>query len=256
MKWPFSEYLVNRQDRIVYCPVPKVACCSLKQWFFDVAHLQRPPVPGMHAYIAANREQLGIAADEIALRNPEYFRFVFVRNPLSRLVSAYVDKFVRLSMSISPARRLVESIQRHRGRSVDVEEGVSFRDFAEHVIETPDERLDEHWCSQCVFVGDITFDVIGRYEHLQDDLQLIVKRAGLSHCPPLDALNVSCYAPRGNGECAADVRAGALRKLDRMPVWGDFCDAALRTGLCDRYAADFELLQRTECPKSLASSAI
>ena len=255
MQWPFNQYLVSRQHRIVYCPVPKVACSSLKQWFFRLVGLRRPAFPDPHDYIATNGMRLGIAATEETLHSPDYFRFIFLRDPCHRLVSAYVDILVKRGKSFWAVPALTEKIQRQRGRAVDLDEGISFREFAEYVIDAPDRKLDEHWCPQTVFMGSLEFAYVGRYEHLQTDLLRVAEMAGLAHCPPLGRLNATSYVLRQAGTCAADERAGDLRRQAQMPHWQDFYDESLLGAIRDRYAADYELLATTE-PQREAEPAL
>jgi hypothetical protein len=105
--WPQAEYYASAQHKLLYAPIPKVACTSLKLWWASL--LGKSP----DAYCYTSSEgKLGVehgrlnddfkyhhhaaALGTSPLDDANWFRFAFVRNPWARLVSAYVNKFLEL----------------------------------------------------------------------------------------------------------------------------------------------------------------
>src|SRR5262245_44041011 len=96
-RWPEAEYYISQQRRLVYCPIPKVACSSLKLWwaeiergtanrFTSVNEYGQPSIDhgGLNECFKLHHQlpQVGWAP----LYDEGWFRLVFVRNPWSRLV--------------------------------------------------------------------------------------------------------------------------------------------------------------------------
>jgi hypothetical protein len=66
-------------------------------------------------------------------------------------------------------------------------EGISFRDFVEHVAITPDNQLDTHWCSLRYLFGGYEPDYVGHFERLSEDFAPILEHArqlGYEVTPP------------------------------------------------------------------------
>ena len=199
---------VDNKHRVVYCSVPKVACSS---WKTVLAQLT--DVPGAsHVNETRRRDNVtrdlkltlnalvhnNTYMDRIGLKQlyaypstdirrimKSYTKFMFVRHPLERLVSAYRDKFTRntkwtkhfLRHYGSKILRLYrpsasEAIIRHG-------EGVSFLEFVRFVIEKrPLNNRNPHWdsynsiCHPCL----INYDVIGKMETLELDQPMVMRQ--------------------------------------------------------------------------------
>jgi hypothetical protein len=115
------------------------------------------------------------------IRDNSYFKFVFVRNPWSRLISTYIDKISRLVQAIDgKPLELISEIQQKKGSEIDLRKRVTFRQFLEYIADHDDMELDEHWRPQSSFIGDNVFDFIGKYENLQADLNHINTTVGIN----------------------------------------------------------------------------
>ena len=112
--WPESELYISEKHRLIYCPIQKVACSSLKLWWAELAegssaqflqtdhrgkkwvdHFTLNERYKLLHYQPAN-QTLQPLTDEA------WFRIVFVRNPWARLVSAYLNKFLLCDDIIMP----------------------------------------------------------------------------------------------------------------------------------------------------------
>ena len=97
MHWPTKSYVVSPKHRLLYCPIPKVACSSIKLWLFELEEgksdsLQASP----HKHTDRHRiTAYGRSLARQALKEKDWFRFAFVRNPWARLASAFTNKFLR-----------------------------------------------------------------------------------------------------------------------------------------------------------------
>jgi hypothetical protein len=104
-RWPESEFFVSEPHRLVYCPIQKIACSSLKLWWAELVDGSSAPFitlnetgqPVIDHFALNARYKLHHQPPELGRRpltEDGWLRVVFVRNPWARLVSAFVNKFV------------------------------------------------------------------------------------------------------------------------------------------------------------------
>ena len=119
--------------------------------------------------------------EEKAIRLQTYFKFLFVREPLHRLLSAYKDKFIGYDLGVSSSSRnaIVKSYRPHDYYNASVKNLVSFPEFIKYF--SSNISRDQHWrqyeklCHPCV----INYDFIGHLETLEEDAPLLLKMAGI-----------------------------------------------------------------------------
>ena len=101
----------------------------------------------------------------------EYFTFTFVRNPYSRVLSAYL--FMIKDVSQRENRHF--SMHNQFGLPEDYE--LSFREFLLRIRESSYKKMNAHWRPQWASLGlnkMMQYDFIGRFENLEDDLQKVL----------------------------------------------------------------------------------
>uniref|UniRef100_A0A8B9ZBG0 Carbohydrate sulfotransferase n=1 Tax=Buteo japonicus TaxID=224669 RepID=A0A8B9ZBG0_9AVES len=115
--------------------------------------------------------------DEISYRLKNYYKFVFVRNPMERLLSAYRNKFGEIKEY--QQKYGVEIVRRYRkngGNSAG--DDVTFSEFLRYLLDEEAERMNEHWmpiynlCQPCA----VRYDFIGSYERLNADANYVLER--------------------------------------------------------------------------------
>ncbi|GJD09935.1 Carbohydrate sulfotransferase 14 [Galdieria sulphuraria] len=106
-----SRISVSEKLKIVYCPIPKAASSTWKYlircqegvedyWNLTAAHSRA--TSGLKYLIDYPSEEI-----ERILTSPEYLKFTFVRNPYTRLLSCYVDKFRNKNKDSSEYRTFI-----------------------------------------------------------------------------------------------------------------------------------------------------
>lgn len=188
-----KHLIVDDKHSLIYCYVPKVACTNWKRVLMVLSsdgHYTDPlSIPASEAHVPGNLRRLSdLTVPEINRRLRTYLKFLFVREPFERLVSAYRNKFTRSYNTAFHKRYGTKIIRRHRPdpKPEAMEKGsdVSFLEFIQYLVDPRTQREDsfnEHWervhslCHPCL----IHYDVVGKYETLEPDAQAVLKLAGV-----------------------------------------------------------------------------
>ncbi|KAM3590290.1 uncharacterized protein V6R79_007083 [Siganus canaliculatus] len=192
-KSDLKHFVVDDKHGIIYCYIPKVACTNWKRVMF-VLNLTKPyPDPmsvSRDLVHEPNRLTLlnSFPRTEIKAKLKHYTKFLFVRDPLVRLISAYRDKFVRHNEYFYKlfARDILRLYSNNSNPPQSVDEafkaGVrpSFYNFIQYLLDPETERkqpLEPHWrqmhrlCHPCL----IQYDFVGHQETLDDDAEMLLK---------------------------------------------------------------------------------
>jgi hypothetical protein len=210
--------------RYVAMTVPKVACSTIKMALQAWEGCGPPPNrwadvhadwagPTLLAYPTAQIVQM--------LRSPDYLRFCFVRNPYSRLVSAWKSKltsedpqYVQLRASIREACHYPVVDGQRAGP-------ISLHDAVQYLLDDPG-VFDDHWRLQVdLLVADvIDYHIVGRFENFGQQFPAILRQLGA----PLKVTGVA----RQVFNPTPPMRLAAVY------------DSQLARRVFARYAADFE----------------
>jgi Sulfotransferase family len=179
-----SEFIysvnISLAHRYVYVETPKAGCSTLKSLliraeldqdfqFMDDEHVHRRDRSPL-----LNPRQVGDFAE---FMQQSLFKFCFVRDPYSRLLSNYLDK---IANPAARRDRMFQQIARQLG--IDAETGqVTFSQFVEAVAQQPVEVMDPHWRTQYyqTFQQSFRYDFTGRFETFAADLRLVCDRIGV-----------------------------------------------------------------------------
>lgn len=170
--FPLPEY------GVVYVKNPKAACSTVLLWLSRVHHRDDTLRPdNVHKEHDLPRPGDVGWRTTLDLLSGEGYRFTFVRDPLTRLESAYHDKIVRAA-----APRWREPIQRILG----VDSMPTFAQFLSAIErQDPAVEMDPHWRPQHVNLMHplVTYDRVGKVETFAESLTLIQRESGLPGAP-------------------------------------------------------------------------
>jgi hypothetical protein len=157
LPWPLDTCLISERHRVLYTPIAKSACTSLKTMMVQlegVAHSDEIIRLGVHQVIDVFNtgmllKNLPLARAMEIIDAEDYYKFAVIRNPVTRAISAYTEKFVIGRMA--PKNHLhtyqvVRSIQ--SGLEPDMDRGITFRQFVDYLIAQEPHTLDPHWLPQ------------------------------------------------------------------------------------------------------------
>ena len=177
-EYVLRHLIVDDKYQLLYCYVPKVGCANWKRVFNtlygDVSNsddIIKVDHKSMH-FLSTYTEQ------EIEYRLQNYFKFMFVRHPLDRLLSAYRNKFGE-HFAMFEKRYGVYIVQNFRPNPPKSPKGddVTFAEFLDYVASTKSEKLNEHWspyldlCEPC----HVSYDFVGYYEDFDGDVNFILE---------------------------------------------------------------------------------
>ena len=170
---------VDDKNKIIYCSIPKVSSTTWKRVLADLRGLDKN-IEKIHSKNLW-RWLYQYSEKERSKRIKTYFKFIFVREPLHRLLSAYKDKFMRRGTGCSRvARQQIVKAYRPQDYTPNYSDiNITFAEFIQYF--SYDVPRDRHWrqyqklCHPCV----INYDFIGHFiiETLEDDAPLLLKMA-------------------------------------------------------------------------------
>lgn len=175
--WVLRHLIVDDTYRLLYCYVPKVGCANWKRVFNVLYGDVSAPEEIKNVDHTSMKLLASYSPSEIKYRLGSYFKFMFVRHPLDRLLSAYRNKFGEHFHDFE-RKYGVEIVKKYRQHPPKNPKGddVTFPEFLDYVSNTAKEKLNEHWsryvdlCQPCY----ISYEFIGYYERLDEDVNFIL----------------------------------------------------------------------------------
>lgn len=179
-----SRLITIDKGNVLFGFIPKVAC---KTWKGLIAEVVRKLGPNQNGEYLLKRFHDN---DEIEKRLKEYKKVVFVRNPLVRVLSAYLSKFRNAGHLQKIWERLygIEILGKFRNGSQELANklvsmgiddrpflNVTFSEFVQFVTykgrNHEMNRMSDHFLPQHIVshVCEIGYDFIGKYENLADE---------------------------------------------------------------------------------------
>ena len=178
-KKPNKEVLghlyVFEKHKAIFCLVPKVASRQWMLLLYGGPHWYGPVVN----HFSQERAQKMLQT---------YYKFMFVREPFERLLSAYKDKYLYPRPEDKDpyitvfGRKIIRNFRKNATQeALQGGYGAKFPEFIEYITNGGAEE-DWHWANYedvCGFC-DIKYDYVGHYETLQEDAKYVLKQANLT----------------------------------------------------------------------------
>lgn len=250
LRWPYSGMMASESQRLLYVPIAKCACTTLKTLMIELADVPRQKLASqMGVHWVTDRFNTGVqlkdkpmeVAREI-LASPDYFKFTVIRDPVERIISAYLEKFVykrHNPRNLLHTRPVLEQVQ--QTADIDIERGITFEDFVAHITRCSPHDLDSHWRPQYLYIKGVPhFRGIYRLEHITQLANDLGKRLGRSIT--LDHQNRTEKSNSMLGG-AARMLPGDIEAAGSIDP-NSLLDQVIRDSLVSYYSADLKLYQQ------------
>jgi hypothetical protein len=265
--WMKRHYIAVQKHRIIYCPIEKNACTYFKRLLLEQSEVaQEYRESGLESHTFINQRQKLLLSDLRQLRDETYLRFVIVREPIERVVSAYLNKFV-LNQNFRWAIDAAEKYAAIDPSFQEIDQSLSFRQFVQMLAAYPDDQLDLHWRPQSAFFDPVVgcFDYIVPMESISQFVNVLETRCNttFSRQKTRNQNQYQFYANHGVGandslsdQPMCDWKPADLRTLNPYPDPQTLVVSEIREQLLKRYARDIELYQiaRDRFPESGSQS--
>ncbi|XP_071770595.2 carbohydrate sulfotransferase 12-like [Centroberyx gerrardi] len=209
-----DHLIVDDTHQIIYCYVPKVACTNWKRVMVVLSQSLVSPASGkpytdpeavppdlvhnssIHLTFAKFWRHYGsLSRHLMALKLQHYTKFLFVRDPFVRLISAFRNKFGRPnedfyrqfgSVMLSRYGNVSGSMPATAAEAFAAGIKPTFQQFITYLLDPETERetaFNEHWrqvyrlCHPC----QVQYDFIGRLETLETDSEQLLRILGVDH---------------------------------------------------------------------------
>lgn len=168
-----AQYLINwsRRFRYIYVEVPKAGCSTVKLTLQRIERDDRAYAPDNKHARSRSPLLSPLSSPHAfleALKAPDCLRFCFVRDPYSRILSAYAEKLAGNDFE-----------REMRLRKLGFSQTPSFEEFLE-ALARRGTRGDIHWARQTDLLRPdvIAYDFVGRFENFQSDFATVLTRIG------------------------------------------------------------------------------
>lgn len=174
-------FLISLRKKYVYCPISKVANSSIKAFLFEAelrdnnmfSHNHKLKTSTVHDVfygpLIRPMQLPSVQLDNI-LSGDKFFKFVFVRNPIDRLISCYLDRVLTPKSAVHKAVCT--------GLNLSLGSSISFPDFVELVSTQKPKQMNQHWrpqFDQCGF-EKIQYEKVYKFEKLTEGVSDVLKR--------------------------------------------------------------------------------
>ncbi len=175
-----TQYYIIKHKELIYIPIPKVACTSLKIAVMDDKFDQSDSTD-QKSYMEVHSKATDIYESLSTRGYAHFYKFAFVRSPFDRLVSCYEDKVKktvqhsgRYFFSSGYNNLLIKTLF---GKTFHPD--MTFHEFVELVSRIPDSLADAHFKSQYGFLhrnNRSVPDYIGHFENLAEDWKPVAEK--------------------------------------------------------------------------------
>ena len=169
--------IVSEKYKVIYCYIPKVSSTNMKRIFLVLEGLY-PSITEIHTQldlqlVLLNNQKFTEDQRQYMLKN--FYKFMIVRDPFERLVSAFLHKFRRMNHQIISSLR---KPNRNNTKTLIAGRNVSFTEYALHLINNPPWMLDMHFmpyenlCRPC----NVKYDFISSIDTLSRDVTHVMRQ--------------------------------------------------------------------------------
>ena len=184
----YSNFIVNEKNKVIFAYVPKVACSNWKGIMRSLNGAENY----LDTNLAHDKNRSGLTYlsnldnKDYYLKGDEYKKYAFVRNPYSRILSAYLNKVEsRIGKELKEDDHfdvVFQNIENYRKSHLQKRyPHICFEVFLYWLKESKSPYVyDEHWKSQSLLldINNIEFDMLGKFEELAEKAPVFIRLLG------------------------------------------------------------------------------
>lgn len=208
---------IDLKNSYVYVENPKVASSTVKRHLMRQQLLTLPgaktnPHPEIQQSPFVKPYQLGNDQLGEILFGPGYYKFSFVRNPFSRVLSAFLDK---IEGKAPESKLFFNWVSQDKSRAID------FKNFVAFISQQQPHTRDKHWSLQRrnIFFEFIRYEMVGRLESFNHSIQVIQQNSGIDF---------------------SDIKTHSPHKTDASSKLRNYYDEGTRERVVEIYSEDFK----------------
>ena len=195
------QVMISEDFKLIGCKVLKVGSTNLKRLLYTLDNLKTLNDTNESSKALSKEWNIGVGSiqgeqlSEMRQKLKTYTTFMFVREPLERLMSAYRNG---KPYGWFPKQNLP-----------------SFIEYLGLIIKTPTRILNKHlklystWCQPC----SIKYDFIGTLDNFDEDMGLILESVGANHLAILPKRNQTGYRSAKSSNVVQEYRKTIPREI-------------------------------------------
>lgn len=172
---------ISLKNKYLYTQISKSGSSAMKSILQEIEfrNLAKPPkIQVNNRFYSPHLRpfQLGENKTKEIFKSNEFFKFTFVRNPYSRILSCYLHRI--MGGGDNPTK---QSVEKFTGKSMSSWEP-SFSDFVHVVGDMRLDQMEAHFLPQynASLHGLINYSFIGKLENFDEGMSFVLAKLGLS----------------------------------------------------------------------------
>jgi len=189
-------YLATQKYKMMYMNMPKAACTSIKNYMYFMEHQKWFKTP-LEIHWSEDPLKWQTNRPYFNINAPDSFRFTFVRHPLKRAYSMYIEKFLGTGKYAFPDQR--KTLIKHyncdfKSKMTVARERKNFFAALNFIDDTirgrVNSKTDYHWLPQTAImkIEEVKYKLqfIGKVENFNEDFNFVLKKGNYEK--PIDLI--------------------------------------------------------------------
>jgi len=162
-----NRFFVCKEKKFIFCEVPKTGITTIKKTLAELLEEKEINynVHDRKSFILKSPCNNNLTREDFN----KMFKFTFVRNPYTRILSAYLDKIKKDS---------IEKQQIYNFAGISLEYEISFLEFLKILEKIPPVNMNPHFRPQYINICYplVNYDFIGKFENFNEDLIKVLSK--------------------------------------------------------------------------------